>query len=243
MVSLTSSQAQIVQQMGKIIAFFFKGKFIGSTPPFRGFLLEGPPSSGKTEVAKQVKEIVEKFLKGAYTVELKLVDSASIAAPKWGEAESKLRNVFGDVKGVSSEVKTIILFDDIDCLMLKRGFEVAKEWHYSIDSLMFHELDRLDPHNVIIVATTNRPDLIDEALRSRLYSIQVPLPPLQELIEIAKSLLNESGIDEGDAEEILQSIEGKIKSLNRDPTIRDVQHFVVRECIERGVWEYEFHTS
>ena len=234
MVKLTPGQEQIVWHMARIIAFFFKGKFTGSTPPFRGFLLEGPPGSGKTEIAKQVKDAVIKLLKGAYNVELKFVDSASIAAPRWGDAESRLRNVF---KSVHDNVKTIILFDDIDCLMLKRGSDVAREWHYSINALLFHELDSLDPHNVIVIATTNRPDLIDEALRSRLYSIQVPLPPFHELIEIARNLLKDACTSvEEDVKLILEDIEKKLKSLNRDPTIRDVQHLVVKECIERGVW-------
>ena len=129
----------------------------------------------------------------------------------------------------------MILMDDIDCLMIKRGAEVAKEWHFSINSILLHELDKIDPSKRILIATTNRSDLIDDALRSRLYKIEVPPPPLNELISITKELIHYSGLRNKDAEEALGILREKLETLE-NPTIRDVQHLVVTECIERGFW-------
>jgi len=233
-IHLTESRREICLKIVKTALYFFKKGRPTTLTPFRGFLLEGPPSTGKTEIARQAAKILYDSLKGLYEIKLLFVDSADIAAPKWGEAEDKLRKIFRSTD-VSKNKKALILFDDIDCLMIKRGESISKEWHYSINSILFHEIDRLNPSNALIIATTNRPDLIDEALRSRLYSIKVDPPSIGELMEIAKELLLDSGLQNGDVEKVISIIEPKIRKMN-PPTIRDLQHIVVMECIERGLW-------
>ncbi len=54
----------------------------------------------------------------------------------------------------------------------------------------FHEVDKLDPTNAVICATTNRPDLVDEALHDRLYSVKMPPVPLEQLKILVKELLD-----------------------------------------------------
>lgn len=234
-IPLTKSRREICLKIVKTALFFFKRGCPTSTVPFRGFILEGPPSTGKTEIAKQAAKILHNNLKGLFEVRLLFVDSADIATPKWGEAEERLRKIFKFCED-QKNTKFLILFDDIDCLMMRRGGIISKEWHYSINSILFHELDKLNPSNALVIATTNRPDLIDEALRSRLYSISVEPPPFEELIEIAKELLESSGLSHSQMEMLLKIIEPKLKEL-KTPTIRDVHHMIVLECIERGIWQ------
>lgn len=233
--SLIKSRREICLKIVKTALYFFKRGCPTSTIPFRGFILEGPPSTGKTEIAKQAAKLLCDNLKGLYEVRLLFVDSADIATPKWGEAEERLRKIFKFCEG-NKNAKFLILFDDIDCLMMRRGGSISKEWHYSINSILFHELDKLNPSNAIVIATTNRPDLIDEALRSRLYSIPVEPPPFEELIEIARELLESSGLSNNQMKMLLKRIEPKLKEL-KNPTIRDVHHMIVLECIERGIWQ------
>jgi AAA family ATPase len=227
-VKLTRSQENTALKIAGIIKFFFKGKARGRLPPFRGFLLEGPPGSGKTQLAWQAA-----LMAGAEPI---MVDSSNVATPKWGEAEEKLRGLFEGTTSLGDR-KRVLILDDIDCLMLKRGLEVAKEWHYSINSVLFHLLDVIDPNQTIVIATTNRPDLIDDALRSRLYSLSIPVPPLEELIEIAGNLLKESGVREEKVPKIVEKISSELREMN-GPTIRTVQHLVIRECIEGGLWVF-----
>jgi SpoVK/Ycf46/Vps4 family AAA+-type ATPase len=233
-IQLTESRKEICLKIVKTAFYFFKKGRPTTSTPFRGFILEGPPSTGKTEIARQAAKILFDSLKGVYQVKLLFLDSADIATPRWGEAEEKLRKIFR-ASGNSRNNRFLILFDDIDCLMIKRGESISKEWHYSINSVLFHEIDKLNPANVLIIATTNRPDLIDEALRSRLYSIQVGPPAIEELMRIARQLLCDSGLQDIDVEKVLNIIEPKIKEMN-PPTIRDLQHVLVMECIERGLW-------
>ena len=227
--TLTPTQEQICSLIISVSRFFFLKKVFINIP-FRGFLLEGPPGNGKTEIAKQAARRLDLELGNVFLV---FIDTAEIAEPRWGEAEKKLRNVFNLAEKINGRV--ILLFDDIDCLAIRRGAEVAKEWHYSINALIFHELDKINPRKCIVIATTNQPSLIDPGLRSRLFSIKVPSLPIDELREIAYRLIIESVDDKTLAEMIIRSVVTQLKEM-KQPSIRDVQHLIIKECINKGVW-------
>lgn len=232
---------QVLLEINKIIFhFFFSPSRINI--PFRGFLLEGPPGTGKTELAKQAaRSVAEKLKEKGKKLRYLLVDSADIAAARWGDAENAIKNIF---KGFNNEeVKHILILDDIDCLMIKRGATVAVEWHYSINSVLFHELDRINPSNVIVIATSNRTDLIDDALRSRLYTYEIQSIPLDDLKRIAWEMIK--GLDisgkknlEIRVNELLNQLAKDIKEkkIQRDPlNIRDVQHLITRIYVQEMV--------
>lgn len=201
-------------------------------PPFKGFILIGEPGTGKTELVKQVARKLHRRLG---KIDFLLLDGASIAAPKWGEAEKKLKGVFSRIKDGTGNSKTIILFDDIESLMLTRGTDLAKEWHYSINSILFHELDRLNPNNTIIFATTNREDLVDEAILTRLYQIKAPNLPVAQLMDIVDNILKKGRADESKREYVRGEIEKRLTEM-KSPTIRDAMHITVVECIEKRLW-------
>lgn len=234
-VNLVPELESIKELVGRTCEYFFKGNMKVKNAPFKGFILEGPPGTGKTEIIKQVAVKLDRIMHNVFLI---MVDGASIAAPRWGEAERNLRRIFRKVEELRKEhkhPKVIILFDDIECLMITRGAGISKEWHYSINSILFHELDGLDPTDVIVCATSNRPDLVDEAIRTRLYPIQAPNLPLDRLKAVVREILDSTTMIEGDKKEITEIVMKELSRL-KDPTIRDARQYTVVACIKNGVW-------
>lgn len=231
-VNLLPQLVEIENLVMNTCEYFLKGNLIMDNPPFKGFILIGEPGTGKTELVKQVARKLHRRLG---KIDFLLLDGASIAAPKWGEAEKKLKGVFSRIKDGTGNSKTIILFDDIESLMLTRGTDLAKEWHYSINSILFHELDRLNPNNTIIFATTNREDLVDEAILTRLYQIKAPNLPVAQLMDIVDNILKKGRADESKREYVRGEIEKRLTEM-KSPTIRDAMHITVVECIEKRLW-------
>jgi SpoVK/Ycf46/Vps4 family AAA+-type ATPase len=215
--------------------YFFKINLVMNSFPFKGFILEGPPGTGKTELIKQVARKLDKRLQNVFFL---FIDGASIAAPKWGDAEKRIREVFRYVEKLKTETtnpKLIILFDDIESLMISRGVDLAKEWHYSINSILFHEVDNLNPTNTIVCATTNRVDLVDEAIKTRLYPLKIDTVSIESLLNAVKVILDESIIKEKDKDYVLKKIRDELLKIDR-PTLRDARQITVVECIKNGVW-------
>lgn len=234
-IELLPSLRKIENLISRTCEFFFKGSVAVENFPFKGFILYGPPGTGKTEIIKQVCIKLDRRLQKVWFM---LVDGASIATPKWGEAERILRDVFRQtacLKREHNDPKLIVLFDDVESLMLARGAELAKEWHYSINSILFHEIDELNPSNIIVCATTNRYDLVDEALKTRLYPIHVPPLPIEQMIVVVEEILDATRIKDEDRKYIVNIVVGELRKLE-SPTIRDARQITVVKCIEEGVW-------
>ena len=125
--------------------------------------------------------------------------------------------------------------------MIKRGANVAVEWHYSINSILFHQLDNNDPSRLMIIATTNRTDLIDDALRSRLYFYEINELKREELDFLTEEIIDNMYIEGKDklkkrVGELLTKLEEDIKNgiIKREnpPNIRDIQHLITKVYIE-----------
>lgn len=141
-------------------------KRVGIKPP-KGILLYGPPGTGKTLLAKAVAhESNANFI--------------SIRGPeilsKWvGESEKHVRDIFRRAKQVSP---AIIFFDEIDAIAHRRGSDSGSRVSENVVSMILTEMSGLeDLHNVVVIAATNRPDIIDPALlRPGRYDRQILVP-------------------------------------------------------------------
>jgi AAA+ superfamily predicted ATPase len=67
-----------------------------------------------------------------------------------------------------------------------RDWAKAESWHIAQNNVFFHELDNVDTSKTLVILTTNRYDLLDKAVKDRLYSIEFPLPSREALKEIAE---------------------------------------------------------
>jgi transitional endoplasmic reticulum ATPase len=151
---------------------------MGIQPP-RGILLYGPPGTGKTLLAKAVANE-----SGANFISIKGPELKS----KWvGESERLIRDLFRRAKQVAP---TVIFFDEIDALVPKRGGNFGEHATETIVSQMLSEMSGLEElKGVVVVAATNRPDMIDPALLrpGRIdRQILVPAPDEKARVEIFK---------------------------------------------------------
>lgn len=151
---------------------------LGIQPP-RGVLLYGPPGTGKTLLAKAVANE-----SGANFISVKGPELKS----KWvGESERLVRDLFKRAKQVAPSV---IFFDEIDALAPKRGGYYGEHATESIVSQLLTELSGIEEmKGVVIIAATNRPDMVDPALlRPGRFDRQilVPAPDVESRFEILK---------------------------------------------------------
>ncbi len=153
-------------------------KTLGIRPP-RGVLLYGPPGCGKTYVVKALANEA-----GINFVSVKGPELLS----KWvGESEQHVRDVFRRAKQVAP---SIILFDEIDALAPRRGMSTGSHVMEQVVSQLLTEMSGIsDLEGVSVIATTNRPDIIDPALlRPGRFDrlIYVPAPDEKTRLEIFK---------------------------------------------------------
>jgi transitional endoplasmic reticulum ATPase len=136
----------------------------------KGVLMYGPPGTGKTLLAKAVaNESESNFI--------------SIKGPELlnkfvGESEKGVREVFSKAR---ENAPTIVFFDEIDSIATERGGGATDSGvGERVVSQLLTELDGLEAlEDVVVIATTNRPDLIDSALLrpGRLdRHVHVPVP-------------------------------------------------------------------
>jgi len=127
---------------------------LNATPP-KGLLLYGPPGTGKTLLAKAVAhESESNFIS---------VKGPELLNKFVGESEKAVREVFRKARQASP---CIIFFDEIDSVAPTRGSSMGDS-HVTerVISQFLTEMDGLEElRNVIIIAATNRPDIIDSAL-------------------------------------------------------------------------------
>lgn len=145
--------------------------------PHKGILLFGPPGNGKTMIAKAIANEVN-----AHFIPINGPELFS----KWhGESEKNLRDIFEEAREFAP---TIIFFDEIDSIAQTRsGDEIAR-----LDSKFVNQLltlmDGIEIYNnVSVLASTNRPELIDTALLrpGRFdYKLEIKKPDINGCLKI-----------------------------------------------------------
>jgi len=178
---------------------------MGIEPP-KGVLLYGPPGTGKTLMAKAVANET-----GANFISVRGPQLLS----KWvGESEKAIRQTFRKARQVAP---CVIFFDELDSLAPSRSGSGESRVSERVVNQLLTELDGLEElEDVMVVAATNRPDMIDPALiRSGRFDRLVLLgaPEQKERREILNIHTRDVPMDENvNLEEVAEITEGYVGS-------------------------------
>jgi transitional endoplasmic reticulum ATPase len=200
------------------------------TKPPKGILMFGPPGTGKTLLAKAVANESECNFIAVKGPEL---------LSKWvGESEKGIREIFRKARQASP---SIIFFDEIDALVPKRGsFQGSSHVTESVVSQILTELDGMEElKNVTILAATNRPDMLDDALLrpGRLERhIYVPAPDEESRKKIFEVYLGgETGnilAEDVDVDVLVKQTDGyvgaDIEALVREAKMEAMRNFIIQ---------------
>ncbi len=178
----------------------------GKVSPPRGILFTGPSGTGKTLMAKA--------LAGETGLNFISIGGPMIFSKWLGESEKALHNLF---KKAKQSAPCILFFDEIDALIMARGFVTDSGAVERIASQFFNELDSLtDLSQVIVLGATNREDLLDPALTrtGRLdYILKFSVPDEKDRLEIFQVHTREKPLgSDVDLVELAKSTEGMVGS-------------------------------
>lgn len=206
----------------------------------KGFFLSGPPGVGKTSLALRVAhELSLRFRDDSPDapedgqVVLALIDGGDIARARYGESEERLVEVFTRAqKGFNDpRQRSIILFDDVESILMARGTSNAKEWHFSQDSVFFHAVDELDTSRTAVFLTSNRPDLVDEAITDRFLSYALGAPEHELMVEVALRRAEEHHFSPEQRDRLAERI-WQLAGAGELRSVREAERAVVRQYVE-----------
>jgi len=214
-------------------------KRVGIRPP-KGILLYGPPGCGKTMLAQAVATEGE-----ANFISIKGPELFS----KWvGESEKGIREVF---RRGRTAAPSIIFFDELDSVVPRRGIGGDADVSDRVLSQLLTEMDGIESlENVVVIGTSNRPDIIDPAIlrpgrfdrliyvpppdhatRLQIFKIHTKNMPLARDVELDQMASRAAGYSGADIEAVCR--EAGLVALRQNIEVKEVtpEHF--RDAIER----------
>lgn len=203
----------------------------GLKPP-KGVLLYGPPGCGKTLIAKAVATE-----SGANFIAVRGPEIFS----KWvGESEKAIREIF---KKARLHAPAIVFFDEIDAIAPMRGYEYDSGVTSKVVSQLITEMEGIKELNgVVVLATTNRPDILDPALLrpGRFDSlVYVPPPDYEARVDILRILTRKVPLAEDvDLREIAKKTE-MYSGADLEHLVREAVMNALRESLYTNIKKVE----
>ncbi|XP_068668162.1 protein SUPPRESSOR OF K(+) TRANSPORT GROWTH DEFECT 1-like [Aristolochia californica] len=189
-------------QEAVILPVKFPQFFTGNRKPWRAFLLYGPPGTGKSYLAKAVATEADSTF---FSV------SSSDLVSKWmGESEKLVSNLFQMSR---ESAPSIIFIDEIDSLCGQRGEGNESEASRRIKTELLVQMQGVGKgdQKVLVLAATNTPYALDQAIRRRFDKrIYIPLPDLKARQHMFKVHLGDTphNLTESDFEQLARKTEG-----------------------------------
>jgi transitional endoplasmic reticulum ATPase len=214
-----------------------------NTRPAKGILLTGEPGTGKTLIAKAIAKEAE--------VNFIAVSGPELLSKYIGESERGVREVF---KKARQAAPCILFFDEIESLVPTRGKMMGDQVTERVVTQFLTAMDGIEElKGVMVLASTNRPDLIDRAmLRPGRFDfvLDLPKPDLKARAEIFKvhtagKPLGKSITLEGLAKETEGLVGADIASICQKASLLAIREFLEskEEDLEKLAIEKKYFTA
>ncbi|MED3662131.1 ATP-dependent zinc metalloprotease FtsH [Ureibacillus sp. FSL K6-8385] len=235
-----AGQDEAKEALKEIVDFLHnpeKYRKVGAKLP-KGVLLVGPPGTGKTLIAKAVA--------GEAKVPFFTISGSEFVEMFVGMGAARVRDLF---KQAQEKAPCIVFIDEIDAIGKKRGVNLTQgndEREQTLNQLLY-EMDGFDSSKgVVILAATNRPEVLDQALlRPGRFDRRIPLelPDLKGREAILKVHLKKVAVDENiDVTAIAKATPGAsgadLANIVNEAALRAVRmgrEKVVQEDLEEAV--------
>ena len=151
----------------------------------RGFLFYGPPGCGKTYITKA--------LAAESGLDMYKLDVSKAGSKYVNQTSKNIQQAFDVLKDkAAAQGKPILLFmDEVDSLAMSRGDVMKSDENMKTVTTLLKLVETARDNNIIIIAATNKYDLLDEAFKARFDGqVYFPLPKEEEIESLLKYLLN-----------------------------------------------------
>ncbi|MCY2933313.1 MAG: CDC48 family AAA ATPase [Planctomycetota bacterium] len=198
----------------------------GGIKPMKGILLTGPPGCGKTLLAQASAS--------ATRVNFISVKGPALLSKFIGESERGVREIFRKAKQAAP---CLVFFDEIDALVPRRGSgESDAGVSERVVGQFLAELDGVEKLNgVLVLAATNRPDMIDPALlRPGRFdvTVEIPLPNEAERLAILQVQARGKPIDTGVPLSTIAAITVGMTGADLGAICQHAALFAIRERVQ-----------
>ena len=194
-------------------------------PPPKGALLYGPPGTGKTQIARTLANESGLAFIAAATADLK--------AGFTGQSVQKVRELFDRARG---RAPCILFIDEIDAIAPARGGSGSDSFTVEIVNQLLQEMDGIkqSDRHVYVLAATNRPETVDEALRSRLKdAIEIPNPDREQRQRLFRLFLGKLKTD-FDADQMAAELAKRTKDIG-GRAIGAIVERAAQEAVNRAI--------
>lgn len=184
----------------------------------QSILMVGPPGNGKTLMARAIAAQVERT--SGTRCRFACVKPAEWESPWVGETQRNIREAFSSLQKAADGAFGIMFLDEVESVGRVRGGVTGRHDDKFLDALLA-ELDGFaDRKNIIVIAATNRKDLIDPALLERLSDLElvVPRPTMDGARRIVEIHLSEdlpfAPAPDGDRDRLIDRIISRLYAPN-----------------------------